>query len=297
MKRTVKLFAVIASLVATGLLASSGCTTNVVRYEKYANAELYTVGSASVSAEDVRKVEIDWVGGSIEIEQTTSQTVQVLEEVNAGERSGKESERMRYYLDGDVLKVKYCESGLRGNINTQNKELRVEIPAGIALDVDSVSASVTLGVVESAELSVESVSGNISAERIVCDNAEFETVSGKIIVGELIGASLSLESVSGTCSVTRLSVDALDAETVSGELTFGLQKALSAEIESTSADVTFTLGAGLGATLRLETATGKFRTEKEYGKTGSRYDVFGADGTSTDCLLEVDVFSGNVYIN
>ena len=296
MKRTIKIFSAITALVATGLLALSGCTANVVSYEKYANADLYTVGSASIAATDVKKIEIDWVGGSIEIEQTTSPTLQVIEEVDARESSGKESERMRYYLDGDVLKVKYCESGLRGNINTQNKELRVEIPAGISLDVDSVSAGVTLGVIESTDLSVESVSGNISAERIVCDNAEIETVSGKIIIGELLGNSLSLESVSGECSITRLSVNALDAETVSGDLAFGVQKALTAEIESTSADITFNLGAGLGATLRLETATGKFNTEKEYGKTGSRYDVYGADGTSTDCLFEVDVFSGNVYI-
>ena len=292
MKKLIKKLALITTIFAASLFILPACSTNVIRYEKYANADLYTVGSASISASEVNKIEIDWVNGNVEIEQTSSNTLQVIEEKSAE----SEKERMRYYLDGNVLKVKYCESGLRGDINVQNKNLRVELPAGIALDIDCVAASVTIGVMEVKELSLESVSGSVTAERIVCDEAEFETVSGKISVGELIGKSLSIDSVSGDVSLTRLSVGALEAETVSGNLSFCVQQALTAEVESTSGNVTFTLGNGLGATVRLETATGKFNTEKKHGKTGSRYDVYGADGASTECMIEVDVFSGNVYI-
>ena len=65
----------------------------------------------------VNKIEIDWVNGNVEIEQTSSNTLQVIEEKSAE----AEKERMRYYLDGNVLKVKYCESGLRGDINQNGK--------------------------------------------------------------------------------------------------------------------------------------------------------------------------------
>lgn len=289
-----KIRAIVSSLItlcATGVLALAGCT-NVVRYDKYANADLYTVGSASISAEKVQSVEIDWVNGNIEVEQTASQTLQVIEEKS----SEKDAERMRYYLDGNVLKVKYCESGLRGNINTQNKNIRVEIPAGLSLEIDSVGAGITVGVLDVVNLSIESVSGNITAERIVSGEAEIETVSGKVSIGELIAPFVSLDSVSGSVSITRLSVDSLEAETVSGGLSFGVQKALTAEVESTSAEVTFILGEGLGATVRLETATGKLKTEKQFGKSGMRYDVYGADGTSTECKIQIETFSGNVNI-
>ena len=290
MKKIRKMSITLSVIMVMGLLTLTGCGVN--RYDKYANADLYTVGSASISAETVKEIEIDWVSGSIEVEQTTSQTLQIIEEKSSEE----DAERMRYYLDGNVLKVKYCQSGFRGSINAEKKNLRVEIPVGMSLDIDSVSAGVTMGVLEVGRLSVESVSGNITAERIVSAGVEMETIDGKVSIGELIAPVLSVESVSGNLSITRLSVDSLDAEAVSGDMSFGVQKALTAEVESTSGDVTFTLGEGLGASIRLETATGKLKTEKEYAKAGSRYDIFGADGTSTECKIQIETFSGNVNI-
>jgi len=294
MKKKFKILSAIAAAVALICLVLPACGTNIVRYERYANAELYTVGEVNLSASEVTKIEIDWVDGSIEIEQTNNSTISVVEELS--EETVKEAERMRYYLDGSVLKVKYCQSGMRGSVNTHNKNLRMEIPEGLALDVESVSAGITIGVIQATDLSIESVSGNIVAERIVCEEAEIETVSGKTLIGELIGTAFSFEGVSGTLSITRLAVEKLEVETLSGDVDFGVSKALIADVESTSADTTFSLLEGLGAAVRLETSSGKLITEKKFAKAGSRYDVFGMDGVSTDCKIEVDAISGNVYI-
>lgn len=291
MKKVRAIVAALAAVFTMGLVASTGCG-NLVSYDRYENAELYSVGTASVSAESVEKIEIDWVGGGIEVEQTASKTLQVIEERS----SEKDAERMHYYLDGKVLKIKYCESGLRGTVNERNKNLFVEIPAGISLEIDSVSAGITMGVLNVNALSIESVSGNVTAERIVSEETEVETVSGKVSVGELITSKLSLDGVSGGVEITRLSTDFLEMEMVSGDVSLGVQKALSAEIESVSADVTITLREGLGATIEMKTTSGKFSTKKEFGETGSRYDVFGEDGVSVDCSFKIETTSGDVIV-
>ncbi len=288
MKKVCVIMAAVAATAAFGAFA--GC--NSVAYVKYANADLYTVGGASFTVDKVKEVEVDWVGGSIEIAQSSSNTVEIVEDGGIE----NEEQKMRYYLDGNVLKIKYCQSGLRGNIKEQNKNLRVSLPAAASIEVESKTAVVTVGVIAVNGFSIETISGNFTAERIECNQAEFETVSGKMTVGELITTTLSAETTSGDISVSHLSADFMDVETTSGDLSFGLERAVKGEIESNSADVTLTLGKGLGAEIHLENASGAFRSDKQFNKVGARYDIFGQDGVSTDCKLEIDVFSGDVFI-
>ncbi len=286
-----KVCAIVMTVASISAIFATGCADSV-RYGKYANAELYEMGSASFAAEQVRKIEIDWVGGNIEVEQS-SDTVEVLED----KESSKDEERMRYYLDGDVLKIKYCKSGLRGSIPVANKHLRVGLPVGIDLEIDNVDAVVTVGVIEMTDFSVGSVSGKLMAERIVCNEADVETVSGNATIGELIATEFALETISGDISVSRLSADFLEASTTSGDLTFGLQKAVKAKdgVESMSGDITIVTN-GLGGQIRFETANGIFSCDLEYGKVGSRYDIMGTDGTAVGFDLEIDTFSGNVFV-
>ncbi len=280
-----------ATIGCIAAFSFSGC--GAIRYDKYADAAEYKVGGATYATTQVKEVEIDWVGGNIEIEQASSaDTVHVVED-NASE---KQEERMHYYLDGDILKIKYCAAGLRGNISEQYKNLRVAIPAGVALEVESVSAVITIGVIDVTDFSLENVSGVITVEQITCNDATFETVSGKITVGALnVTRELSLETVSGAFFVTNLSASFLEADTVSGNVTLGLYKAISGEIDSTSGNVTFVLGNGMGATLRYETNSGEFSCPNlQFNKnTGTMYEII---GNGTNCNLTVESISGNLTV-
>ncbi len=290
MKRAWTLLSATAILAGTAA-AFSGCNGNF-EYDEYANANLYSVGSASLSSAQVRKLEIDWVGGSVEVEQASSEKLLVSEDANGLSQEA----RMRYYLDGDVLKVKYCQSGLRASVNEQNKNLRVSLPVGVALDIECVEATVTVGAIDVTEFSVESVSGNITAEHIRCKEADVETVSGKATLGELHALSLSAETVSGDFSVDSLSVERLEAETTSGKLTLGVISPLLANVDSNSGDVIFTLPAGALALARFETASGEFHSEKTAKQEGNTYYLNGTTIETAEYRLEVETFSGNVYI-
>ncbi len=276
---------ILASLTAAGVV---GCKKSAA-HEKYANAELYSIGSATYRAEAVQKLELDWAGGSVEIEQSTAGELQVVEESAPTENA----ERMHYYLDGNVLLVKYCESGYKGKIREEEKNLRILLPAGTALDIDGGNTVVTsVGTLETPKLSWESADGNFTAEQVVCDEAEVETASGKVSVGELKANKFSVETASGDISVTKLSVDSLEADSASGKLYFGLEAPLHAEVETASGNATFALKEGLGASVRFDTASGEFKTEKDYKKEEIRYVFEGAEV----CNLNVKTFSGDLTV-
>ena len=87
----------------------SGCDSSYGRYE---DSELYVAGNFSYSAEQVKEIEIDWTGGSIEIQQGEK-------EFSAMESSRIRSseQKMHHYLEGNILKIEYCASGYKGDIH------------------------------------------------------------------------------------------------------------------------------------------------------------------------------------
>ncbi len=291
-----KKFVFLATTFALLALASAGCSDSV-HYENYDDANLYRVGEAAFSAAQVSAVKVDWVNGDVEL--TQSLTGEVL--AKETESSESEAERMRYYLDGTVLYIKYCKSGFKGSIDGERKSLQLAVPQGVALDIECQSACVTAtGEVRLSALSVESVSGNFTAERIVCgENAEteIETTSGKVTIGELTCGELTAETTSGDFSVGRLSVDRLEADTVSGELSFGVYKGLTGEIDSSSGDILLTLQAGLTTEIAFESFSGSMEIAAGIAqvKENNRYYLNGGNASSAACRLEISTFSGNVF--
>ena len=239
-----------AVLVAT--TGFGGCTT-MGRYEKYDNADLYQNGNFTYAAADIKEVEIDWVLGSVEIVQSDAA------ELSVSEESIKDVDKqLHYYLEGTTLKIKFCKSGLRTNIEEKYKNLRVEIPSSVYLEIDSVSAPITIGEATLSGLSVETVSGDLIAEKI--------------------------------------NTPAIEIETVSGELSIGLTEKSNVEIETVSGDMVISLLNNRGATIVFDEVSGKFLTEREYGKAGKkRYDILG-EAQLPICTIDIESVSGDLTV-
>ncbi len=279
-----------AALIAVTALGLVGCKKSA-QYDSYADAKLYKVGGATFTTAQVREVEIDWLGGSVEISQNVGEEIQIGEDTELS----KEEERMHYYLDGDTLKIRYCASGLR--VREKEKNLHVSLPKGLELDVDCTSARV--GVMDALEVrafSFESASGNLQAERIVCaGEMEIDTASGKIDVLDLTADELSVESASGDVSIEKLSVRKLEADGASGALFFGLQSPLTGEIDTSSGDVRIKLLEGIGCSVTFDSTTGKCKTERSNEKSGRTYTFAPAEGKGS-CTLSVSTASGNLTV-
>ncbi len=280
-------------ILLTGLLlcligGTSACSDDG-KYEKYADAERYAVGNVEFTVTQVQEVEIDWLGGSVEVEQSTDK-IRIVEE--EGEQN--QAERMHYYLDEGVLKIKYCQSGLRSRVATEKKHLLVALPKGVSLHIESKDAAVSIGNLETRELSVDGVLGNFTAERIVCTEADIDTVSGQVRIGELDAKEVSLDTDSGNVTISKLSTDFFEAESKSGSLFFGLQKATRTKdaIESTDGEVTIALAEGLPANIRFQSPSGTVKTSLPYRKEGMNY-LF---GEGQGCFLNVKTFNGNLIV-
>ena len=259
-------------------------------YERYDDANLYSIGDFTYAASEVKEIEIDWAGGSIEIQQ------------GEGRFSAMESSRLRsdvqkmhHYLDGTTLKIEYCASGYKGDINEADKNLQLEIPKGVDLHIETKGAPVVIGVIEANSLSVESNSGDITGEKwTIVREVEIETSSGFVSIGELNAENLDFESKSGGLSVEKCNLRQIDGETKGGDIKLGLIGKCIGSLETTSGNVTLHLLEETGLGVRFKSFMGDLKTEKEYQKE-SRY-LFVGKNEENYWQIGVDTISGNLYV-
>jgi DUF4097 and DUF4098 domain-containing protein YvlB len=239
---------------------------------------------------------IGWGRSEVKVTGTLSRDARGIKVKNLGERIKIEVE-----LPRDLENVK-------------GSDLVVQVPAASHINIDSVSAGMSVAKVSGA-LDLETVSGRIEVtgqpERI-----EAEAVSGAIEV-EVAPDDTELVSVSGNVTVQRASGD-LEAESVSGnvvikggELGRGSLGSVSGsvhcaadligsgklEIESMSGDVTLVLARSTAATFDLSTFSGRIINQlgpepKPGGMPGKEISF----STGVGPKVVVSTFSGKVEL-
>lgn len=131
--------------------------------------------------------------------------------------------------------------------------LRLQVPAGAALNLEGVSADISVSGVRGA-LSASSVSGDVEA-RVASGSVKLNSVSGDISLGAP-STQAELQSVSGDISARGLG-GTVKAETVSGDLRLDGQNFRSVSAQSVSGDLHLDVGLDSGAELRAETLSGE----------------------------------------
>ncbi len=279
-----------AVIVFAFVFCLAGCNVGIngtTIYGTYADAGKYSAGDFTYSAEDVKTVEINWVGGDIEIVQSESAALSVTEN---GESLDSE-EQMHHYVRAGKLIIHYCESGYRGEIDTAHKKIRVEIPAGVDLDIDNVSADITLGNLKVRDFEVSNVSGNMQLAGITANDIDIEIVSGTITADSVSARTFDVEGVSGDIDVKKISADEIDVEIVSGKTSLVLEKACRADISGINGNINITLPSGVGAEVEFESVSGDLHSDISHIKDGDMY-TFGAG----EAKFDIETVSGNLYI-
>lgn len=269
-------------------LSLTACASS---YERYEDAETYSIGNFSYTASEVKEIEIDWKGGSIEIQQGQSDTISGFEE----SLTRSETQKMHHLLKEGTLKIEYCASGYKGDINENEKNLQLEIPKEIALRIETKDASVSVGMIEVRSLSIESNSGDVTGEKWTVDReVEIETDSGFVSIGELNAENLDFESKSGGLSVEKCNLRQIDGEAKGGDIKLGLIGKCIGSLETTSGNVTLKLLEETGLGVRFKSFMGDLKTEREYQKE-NRY-LFTGKSEENYWQIGVDTVSGNLYV-
>ncbi len=223
----------------------------------YDDAMKYTAGGASVSA-PVTEIEIDWLTCKVEIEQYDGDEIVFKDE---SEHEIRESEMLRYYLDGTTLKIKYAKSGVI-QIQNEYKTLVLMVPkqGNYDIEVNTVSASVYVNApdMELNEMSVNTVSGNVEINSIIRDELSVATVSGDVSVK------------------TSDSVNPSEIETVSGNVKLELPSDTSFVVE-------------------YNTVSGNIESDFQTTQKGNQL-IHSAGVGSTTTYIEVDTVSGNLSL-
>ncbi len=259
--------------------------------------------------------------GRVEIENVKGR-VQVLAwdrpEVRLGGTLGAGVEKLSVEGDGRVLRIK-VKYPARGH-NAEPSDLVVQMPLLADLEVDTVSADINVQGLASRELALESVSGDIIANgaprlgkmtsvsgdiRLAMNSPELhvDTVSGQLTVQGRLNGELSLESVSGDIRLNTLGerVRELSASTVSGDMDLGVGLAEDGEIrtESVSGDLRLRLPAALSADVSAESFSGDLaapgaRIKKEAFGPGSSFRVRYGAGKGN---IRIETFSGDARLS
>lgn len=245
----------IVALVILSTFIFTGCNEAIEGTIDYKDADKYTIGNAIIK-EEVKEVNIDWISGSIKVEQTSNEILEVKEECS---EDLKDDYRVRWYLDGTTLYIKFSAPKIILDIHSK-KELSVRLPASVNLDkvnINTTSATTNIADLKASEVSLVSVSGDISVQSITekmdvtttsgaltiytknTKDLSIGTTSGEVMLYGDVSDTMKVNSVSGQLNADLdVTPNQLDVETVSGEVTLLLPKdpSFKATITTVSGD-------------------------------------------------------------
>lgn len=252
------------------------------------------VGSYTVSADTVRRLDIDWASGSVLVEPYDGEEIRIVERA---QRSLRDKEKLYYEADGNKLKISYTKPHVVSFfLSLPRKQLEIQIPAALAdtlsnLDVDSASADITVRELSVRELSLQSASGNLTANSLVCDKLSLESVSGNTRADRIRTEKLDAETVSGDVVLSgRFSI--LDMEGVSGRLSAIAESCPNElDVNTVSGDITLSIPENDGFAVRYSKVSGDFLCDFPTRQDGKRavYQNGGAD-------FRMETVSGDLII-
>ena len=195
---TLLALALVAALVfSVGFSSTSGPISDLSCIWTSSQVDGIPSPSGSVSAQEVSRLAIHWVAGSVRVEP--SETATDISFRLIGEDDAKFP--MVWSQSGDTLVLSYTKSTkMPISVNVLRKDLVVTVPAGWSaqeIRIDNVSGDMILTDIDVTDLTVGNVSGELDFSGF-CRSAEVSTVSGDCTL-TLTSApnSIDLDSVSG----------------------------------------------------------------------------------------------------
>lgn len=181
----------------------------------YANADTYNIGNFTYSSHQVSTVDIHWLSGSVKLIQSDAETLSVSETCG----SLDQDHQLRWLLKDGVLTIQFWKSNFSSLQDlTGLKELTVEVPKGVVLQVNSVSAPITAGDMEPTEAKFTTASGALELNSLSCTEFTANTVSGNVTVATLGTGPAKVDTTSGIVSLGLAQCTGLDVSTVSGSV-------------------------------------------------------------------------------
>jgi len=185
-----------------------------------------------VPADPKGEVQVSTVSGLVSIDAWDRDEVQVTGTLGDDvERLDVETDRERRHT---LIKVVAKKNSGRHHGDDIDAQLSIRVPAGSRLDVNTVSADVSVNGVR-GEQRLQTVSGEISSD--IAADVEAKSVSGSVVLrGDNKPAVVTVTTVSGDAQVLRAAGEIV-ANSVSGALNLEVDQITRARARTTSGDL------------------------------------------------------------
>lgn len=251
----------IAMIVCAVVLAAAVITSvsGGIGY-RYENAGKYTAGGGTVEG-TVRNLDVDWIDGKVTIAYHNDPTVLISETSKKGISGDMQ---LRWWLDGETLRVRYAKTGsLRLNWNL-DKELTLTLPEGTVMQdvaLSATSGSLNIPAMKADSLKMHVTSGEIRAA-VSAAKVDSQMTSGDMDL-DISGTvkEITAYATSGNIRIIAEETEKMDAgvtsglvqvkadragdfkaSATSGNLDIDITDAGSAVLKGTSAGITVRLG-------------------------------------------------------
>lgn len=230
---------------------------------------LSSVGS--VSAQEVRDIEIEWAAGSITIRPGD------VTEITFEESEGlSEKEQMVWSQKGDKLVIQFCKTRLFFGVSIDSpKDLVITVPRDWTcgeLEIDAASAHVEVTDMTIGTVDFDGASGVSELENCHVDHLDVDTASGDILFSGTL-TELDCDAASASCTLQLTNTPRrIDADMASG-------------------DLRLTLPEGCGFTVNLTALSGDFTSDFPTTSRNGNH-IYGDGG----CIINVSALSGDVTI-
>ena len=190
--------------------------------------EGYRIGEGSIPATDVRRIEVDWIDGSVTVVACQDRYPSVTEVV---ENELPESAQVRWRVSEDgTLSIKYRKSSWFFAVGSGNREkgLILRIPEKMmesleVLDIEGVSTNVTVTDIHAESLVFSSVSGWLLTKNCSFDTASLASESGEVSLGADVAGSVSISTKYGKVTLeSAVTPSAVSISTKSGDVRLAL---------------------------------------------------------------------------
>lgn len=229
----------VVALIACGVLVFG----KTVRFgNHYANAEQYTPGETTLNGA-VKHLDICWTDGEVNIAYHAADTVEITE---TSPKTISADAQLRWWLDGDTLRIRYAKSGFF-SFRSPQKALTVTLPEGIALEslaIDATSGEVNVPDVRADDIAVSLTSGDIALKQSgAAERVALSCTSGDIRAEISDAGKLAVDVTSGVVQATVGHADEVSLSTTSGDIALDGGEARKTRVKSTSGKVSVALSA------------------------------------------------------
>ena len=275
MKTCNKLITLLLVLTLAAILFS-GCELHIsfgiggyVTGESYSNAEAYQTGAFTYEADEVKSIEIYWRSGEVELIESDEA------ELSARESGGElpEEAAMHYLLEDGTLRIRFCESGAKLQVHSNDKRLTIEIPKGIDLSVHTTSSPIKADALHQNSILISAHSGRTELGSAEAKSIDLSSSSGSIRAESISAQTLKCSTSSGSVQINALAAERVDVETSSGSVDLTFTAAVQADIRTSSGRTSLRLPEG-GAEIAYSASSGTLHAAGNFEQNGDLY-VFG----------------------